>query len=174
MMQIDLPPLKEDCSSCAGLCCAAYPFAADEDFAILKDIDTPCPNLAKDFRCSIHPELKKRGFGGCTVYSCAGAGQRVTQQLFQGETWRDDPDLLTHMTYALRVLRPIHEALLLLVEAQKLPVPAAVAAEGQLLMAALCPAEATSVYDFEDHAVQDALAEVPDYLQSLAQFVQIP
>ena len=105
------------------------------------------------------------------AYSCAGAGQRITQELFDGETWRDDPDLLTHMTYALRVLRPIHEALLLLKESEKLPVPKSAQTKGAALIAALCPENPTSIYDFEDPEVQDALAEVPDYLQSLAAFL---
>lgn len=167
-----LPDLTDDCSRCAALCCAAYPFDADEDFGLLKKVDDPCPNLSKTcFDCTIHSDLKQNGFGGCVAYSCAGAGQRVTQELFGGETWRDDPDLLGHMTYALRVLRPIHEALLLLKEAQNLPVPNAEKAKGANLMAALCPEEDGSIWDFEEPEVQDALAEVPAYLQSLARFL---
>lgn len=165
---LNLPVLKEDCESCAALCCVAYPFDADEDFGLLKAADTPCPNLGEDFRCTIHKDLKTKGFGGCVAYSCAGAGQRITQELFPDETWRDDPDLIYHMAYALRVIRPIHEALLLLQEAAKLPVPAEALAEGRALMAAMCPIEDTSVHDFEEPEVQDALADVPRYLQSLA------
>lgn len=166
------PDLQEDCTKCAALCCAAYPFDDDEDFAIAKPVDTPCPNLSKAcFDCTIHDDLTKRGFRGCVTYSCAGAGQRVTQELFDGETWRDDPDLLSHMTYALRVVRPIHEALLLLQEALRLPVPESTKRRGQALMASLCPRDAKSVHDFEEHDVQDALADVPAYLQSLAPFV---
>lgn len=169
---ISFPNLKEDCSKCAALCCAAYPFDDDDDFAIRKEINTPCPNLSNHcFDCSIHADLTKKGFRGCVAYSCAGAGQRVTQELFDGEHWREDPDLLTHMTYALRVVRPIHEALLLLKEADRLPVPEDVKAKGTNLMAALCPENPTSIYDFEEPDVQEALAEVPSYLQSLAPFV---
>lgn len=168
------PDLTADCSRCAALCCAAYPFDDDEDFALLKKIDTPCPNLSKScFDCSIHADLFKRGFRGCVTYSCAGAGQRVTQELFDGETWRDDPDLLTHMTYALRVVRPIHEALLLLQEAQRLPIPEDKNAEAKALMAALCPDTPKSIYDFEEPEVQEALASVPTFLQSLAPFVSV-
>lgn len=167
----NLPALTEDCKSCAALCCVAYPFDADEDFALLKEADTPCPNLGQDFRCTIHKDLKQKGFGGCVAYSCAGAGQRITQELFPGETWRDDPDLIWHMAYALRVLRPIHEALLLLKQAQALAIPAERAAEGRALMEAMCPEAPTSVHDFEEPEVQDALAAVPRYLQSLAPYV---
>ncbi|MFY0596024.1 MAG: hypothetical protein JXQ85_06315 [Cognatishimia sp.] len=168
------PDLTADCTKCAALCCAAYPFDEDEDFALLKEVDSPCPNLSKScFDCTIHAKLAKSGFSGCVAYSCAGAGQRVTQELFDGETWRDDPDLLTHMTYALRVVRPIHEALLLLKEAQQLSIPESARAEGQALIAALCPENPTSVYDFEDPEVQEALGQVPDYFHSLAPFVSV-
>lgn len=166
------PDLKPDCTKCAALCCAAYPFDADEDFGLQKQVDTPCPNLSNScFDCTIHNNLTKQGFRGCVAYSCAGAGQRVTQELFDGETWRDDPDLLTHMTYALRVLRPIHEALLLLEEAQNLPIPETAKAPGLTLMAALCPENPKSIYDFEEPDLQEALMDVPDYLQSLASYM---
>ncbi|AHD00802.1 hypothetical protein [Leisingera methylohalidivorans] len=167
-----LPELTEDCSRCAALCCLAYPFRAHEDFGLLKDADTPCPNLGPDFRCTIHDDLKLRGFGGCVAYSCAGAGQRVTQELFGGETWRDDPDLLPHMAYALRVLRPIHEALLVLQEAAALPLPVTLQTRCADLAASLCPENPASVRDFEEDSVQNALAALPDFVESLAPFAQ--
>ncbi|UWQ85459.1 hypothetical protein K3726_08345 [Leisingera caerulea] len=150
----------------------AYPFEAHEDFGLLKDADTPCPNLAHDFRCSIHADLEKCGFGGCVAYSCAGAGQRVTQQLFDGETWRDDPDLLPHMTRALRVLRPIHEALLVLQEAAALPLPDDLSTRCAALTQALCPENPASVWDFEEDSVQEALASLPDFVESVAPFAR--
>ncbi|UWQ76585.1 hypothetical protein [Leisingera sp. M658] len=167
-----LPELTEDCSRCAGLCCVAYPFEAHEDFGLLKQTDTPCPNLAPDFRCSIHSSLAACGFGGCVAYSCAGAGQRVTQVLFDGETWQDDPDLLTHMTHALRVLRPIHEALLVLQEAAALLLPQDLRNRCNELTAAMCPDEASSIWEFEEEAVQDALAAVPEFVETIAPFAQ--
>ncbi|KIC08489.1 hypothetical protein RA19_20795 [Leisingera sp. ANG-M1] len=169
---MNLPDLKEDCSRCAALCCLAYPFEPHEDFGLVKARDTPCPNLGPDFRCSIHPDLASKGFGGCIAYSCAGAGQRVTQELFDGETWRDDPDLLHHMTYALRVLRPIHEALLVLQEAATLSLPADLQNHCQELTRALCPEDPSSIWDFEEDSVQDALAAVPDFVETLAPFAQ--
>ncbi len=39
----------------------------------------PCPNLGGDFRCGIHRDLRAKGFRGCTVYDCFGAGQHLTQ-----------------------------------------------------------------------------------------------
>ncbi|OBY27202.1 hypothetical protein [Leisingera sp. JC1] len=167
-----LPELTEDCSRCAGLCCVAYPFEAHEDFGLLKAADTPCPNLAPDFRCNIHDDLSKCGFGGCVAYSCAGAGQRVTQELFDGETWQDDPDLMTHMTYALRVVRPVHEALLVLLEAAALPLPQALQERCAKLTRSLCPEAPSSIWDFEEDEVQEALAEVPEFVESIAPFAQ--
>ncbi len=169
----NLPDLTADCSRCAALCCVAYPFDASEDFALIKEVDTPCPNLDADFRCKIHAGLSSKGFGGCVAYSCAGAGQRVTQELFDGETWRDDPDLLPHMTHALRVLRPIHEALLILNEASALPLPDDVQHQCTALKRALCPEDAGSIWDFEEPEVQEALASVPEFVQQLAPFVSV-
>lgn len=165
---MNLPELHEDCSRCAALCCVAYPFEDHEDFAILKEADTPCPNLGPDFRCTIHDRLNSCGFGGCVAYSCAGAGQRITQELFAGETWRDDPDLLPHMTYALQVLRPIHEALLILQEAATLPLPPQLRQDCAELTQGLCPNRPTSVWDFADDSVQDALAKLPEFIERLA------
>lgn len=165
-----LPDLVADCSQCAALCCVAYPFEAHEDFAITKEVDSPCPNLDADFSCKIHADLGACGFRGCVAYSCAGAGQRITQVLFEGETWRDDEDLLPHMTHALRVLRPIHEALLILREALNLPLPEPLRQHSEALISALCPKDAKSIWDFEDPGVQDALAEVPEFIPKLAPY----
>lgn len=170
--QPDLPELAHDCSRCVGLCCVAYPFDKGEEFAINKDADAPCPHLNDgDFGCSQHCSLLERGFSGCVAYSCAGAGQRVTQALFDDENWREDEDLLTYMTHALRVLRPIHEALLILREAAALPIPDALREECYALMHALCPEEDGSIWDFEEPAVQEALARVPEFIPQLAPYV---
>lgn len=168
---MNLPDLHEDCSRCAALCCVAYPFEGHEDFAILKDADSPCPNLGPDCRCTIHDRLNASGFSGCVAYSCAGAGQRVTQELFDGESWRDDPDLLPHMTHALRVLRPIHEALVILQQASALPMSDELRARCDELIAALCPEEDRSIWDFEEPEVQEALAQVPRFVPLLAPYV---
>lgn len=81
--------LRPDCSRCAGLCCVAPAFAATADFAIDKPAGVPCPNLRDDFRCGIHARLRDRGFAGCTVFDCFGAGQQLTQVTFAGRPWRE-------------------------------------------------------------------------------------
>ncbi len=74
--------LSADCANCFGLCCVGPAFAASADFAIDKAAGTPCPNLGGDFRCGIHDQLRPKGFAGCTVYDCFGAGQKVSQVTF--------------------------------------------------------------------------------------------
>lgn len=117
--------LRADCSACAGLCCVAPAFAASADFAIDKPAGQPCPNLADDFRCGIHAQLRDRGFPGCAVFDCFGAGQRITQHTFGGRGWRASPELAAAQFAVLPVVRQLHEALWYLVEAAALPAAAA-------------------------------------------------
>jgi len=44
-----------------------------------KPAGRPCPNLGADFGWGIHDSLRKRGFPGCAVFDCFGAGQQVIQ-----------------------------------------------------------------------------------------------
>ena len=113
--------LRADCSRCAGLCCVAPAFAATADFAIDKPAGVPCPNLRDDFRCGIHARLRDRGFPGCTVFDCFGAGQQLTQVTFAGRSWRESPELAAAQFAALPVTRQLHEILWYLAEAAVLP-----------------------------------------------------
>ena len=109
--------LRADCSRCAGLCCVAPAFAASADFAIDKPAGVPCPNLRDDFRCGIHAELRPRGFSGCEVFDCFGAGQQLTQVTFGGRSWRTTPELAAAQFAVLPVMRQLHEMLWHLAEA---------------------------------------------------------
>jgi hypothetical protein len=111
------PDLRPDCARCAGLCCVAPTFAASADFAIDKPAGRPCPNLRADFRCAIHDHLRDRGFPGCAVYDCFGAGQRVVQVTFGGRDWRAAPELAGRMFAVFGVMRDLHELLWYLTEA---------------------------------------------------------
>ncbi|WP_053913042.1 pentapeptide repeat-containing protein [Streptomyces sp. TP-A0875] len=113
--------LRADCANCFGLCCVALPFAASADFAIDKDAGRPCPNLGTDFRCGIHADLRQRGFPGCTVFDCFGAGQRVSQVTFGGQDWRRAPHTARRMFDVFPVMRQLHELLWYLGEALALP-----------------------------------------------------
>ena len=109
--------LRADCSRCAALCCVAPAFAASADFALDKPAGTPCPNLRDDDLCGIHDRLRDRGFPGCAVFDCFGAGQHVTQGTFGGRTWRELPELAGAMFAVLPVMRQLHEMLWYLTEA---------------------------------------------------------
>ncbi|MDQ2588458.1 pentapeptide repeat-containing protein [Saccharothrix yanglingensis] len=111
MTGLQLTDLRADCSRCTGLCCVVPAFGKSDDFAIDKPARTPCPNLGGDSRCGIHAELRPRGFPGCTVYDCFGAGQRVTQATFGGTTWRDDPSSARRVFDVFPVVRQLHELL---------------------------------------------------------------
>jgi hypothetical protein len=104
-------------------------FAASADFAIDKPAATPCRHLQGDFRCGIHDRLRDRGFPGCTVFDCFGAGQQLTQVTFGGRSWREVPELAAAQFAAFPVMRQLHEALWYLVEAEALPVSAPLRAE---------------------------------------------
>lgn len=89
-----LKSLRIQCEECCGLCCTALFFSRSDGFPKDKTAGTPCVNLNDgDFRCEIHPELKQRGLKGCLSYDCFGAGQKVTQSIYHGKTWRETPDL---------------------------------------------------------------------------------
>lgn len=112
--------LRADCESCFGLCCVALPYAKSADFAFDKDGGTPCQNLQSDYRCSIHKDLRKSGFRGCTVYECFGAGQKVSQVTFDGNDWRDNPESAKEMFDVFPIMQQLHEMLCYLNEALNL------------------------------------------------------
>jgi hypothetical protein len=115
--------LEADCASCVGLCCVAPAFVKSSDFAITKAAGQPCPNLGADFRCDIHERLEDKGFPGCVVFDCFGAGQRISRETFRpGQDWRSAPEMLG----LLPVVRQLHELMWLLTEALKLAAAARV------------------------------------------------
>ncbi|MDN4598946.1 pentapeptide repeat-containing protein [Leifsonia virtsii] len=116
--------LRADCSRCVGLCCVALAFARSADFAFDKPAGDPCVNLDHDDRCRIHPQLRDRGFKGCTVFDCFGAGQQVTQHTFGGRSWRDDADTRSGMFATFPIMRQLHELLWYLEDALALPAAA--------------------------------------------------
>jgi hypothetical protein len=110
--------LRGDCARCAGLCCVAPAFAASADFAIDKPAGSACPHLGDDALCGIHTELRERGFPGCTVFDCFGAGQQTVQVTFVGgPDWRTSPERAASVFAAFGVQRQLHELLWYLAEA---------------------------------------------------------
>ncbi|WP_433137740.1 pentapeptide repeat-containing protein [Actinomadura nitritigenes] len=123
---VEKSALKADCGACFGLCCVALPFAKSADFAVGKEAGQPCRNLLADFRCGIHTELRQRGFQGCTVFDCFGAGQKVSQETFGGRDWRQGPEVSGPMFRVFPVMRQLHELLWYLAAALEMPAAAPV------------------------------------------------
>ncbi|PFN99653.1 oxetanocin A resistance protein [Bacillus sp. AFS076308] len=121
--------LHAKCEDCFGLCCVALPFAASSDFALNKNGGTPCPNLQSDFRCGIHQNLRQKGFKGCTVYECFGAGQKVSQVTFQGKDWRNHTEIAKEMFGVFPIVQQLHEMLWYLTEALSLKATASIHTE---------------------------------------------
>ncbi|SOC22564.1 uncharacterized protein YjbI with pentapeptide repeats [Ureibacillus xyleni] len=107
---------KADCQNCFGLCCVALPYAQSADFAVNKDGGTPCNNLDENFRCRIHSDLRNKGFKGCTVYECFGAGQHVSQDTFHGQDWRKHPEIANEMFNVFPKMQQLYEMLYYLQE----------------------------------------------------------
>lgn len=108
--------LRADCSRCQGLCCVAPAFAKSADFAIAKPAGHACLNLSSDLSCSIHANLRERGFPGCTVFDCFGAGQHVVQVSFAGQDWREASETAASMFAVFNVMRQLKELLWYLAE----------------------------------------------------------
>lgn len=106
-----------------------FAFEKSESFGIDKNAGEVCPYLTAADRCGIFAQREDRGFKGCITYDCYGAGQRVTQEVFEGRSWRDDPALKAPMGEALSVMRRIHELLLLLQSAKQFPLTGSEKAE---------------------------------------------
>jgi len=112
--------LEPDCENCAAYCCVALAFDKSDMFAYDKQAAEPCKHLNGLHDCTIHDNLAGRGFSGCIRYNCFGAGQRVTNALFTGRSWRDHPDEAQIMFDAYRAMYKVHEFLALLQECRKL------------------------------------------------------
>jgi len=109
--------LGADCANCFGLCCVALAFTKSADFPFDKPAGDPCTNLDEHDGCRIHPQLRERGFKGCTVFDCFGAGQKVSRQTFAGRSWRDDAATREAMFSTFPLVRRLHELLWYLDEA---------------------------------------------------------
>jgi hypothetical protein len=115
--------LTADCTKCFGLCCTALTIVASSDFSINKPAGTPCMNLKSDYSCQIHSQLRENGFRGCTVFDCLGAGQVVSQVTFNGQSWRENPDIEKKMFQVFPIMEQIHEMIAYVAEALSYDIP---------------------------------------------------
>ncbi len=118
---MDASILIADCNKCAALCCVSLAFDRSDWFPIEKPNGVPCPQLGENNQCKIYDRREQEGYRGCCDYDCHGAGQRVTQEVFKGRSWRTEPQLLSDMTRAFVIMLRIHELLGLLDAASALP-----------------------------------------------------
>jgi hypothetical protein len=141
-----------------------------EAFAIDKPAGLPCLHL-DGHKCTIHKTLEWEGFSGCRSFDCLGAGQRVTQELFGGKSWREHPKLALPMIETFRQLRLVHELLQLLLAARTFPLPKEVSTAGEALIARLTPEswDEDSLLAFETGTLP---GEVRAYLQGLRHHVK--
>ncbi|MFD2925325.1 pentapeptide repeat-containing protein [Halobacillus naozhouensis] len=109
--------LKSDCKNCFGLCCVALPYAESADFPVNKDRGQPCQHLCANHLCSIHDQLREKGFRGCVTYECFGAGQHVSQNIFNGNNWRKESDRAKEMFAIFPIVQQLHEMLWYLMQA---------------------------------------------------------
>lgn len=94
------------------------PFSASAGFGVDKPSGRACLNLLDDDRCGIHDSLREKGWPGCTVFECFGAGQQVSQVTYAGVSWREQ-DNLPEMAAVLSVMRQLHEMLVHLLEVER-------------------------------------------------------
>jgi hypothetical protein len=157
---------EADCGRCFGLCCVALPFtrsAGAAGFAFDKPAGEPCRHLTSGDACAIHGELLPSGMGGCVAYECFGAGQHVSQVLYDGISWREAPGTAGQMFAVLGVVRRLHEMLVLLDQASaRAPSPALAELRERVADATLgTPAEVLDVeLDRLAARVGDALGSV--------------
>ncbi|WP_416150331.1 pentapeptide repeat-containing protein [Salipaludibacillus sp. HK11] len=103
--------LKSDCTNCFGLCCIALPFGKSVDFPFNKDSGVPCRNLCSNNLCGIHDQLRENGFRGCLSYECFGAGQHVSQSIYNSKDWHEDAEQAKEMFNVFPVVQQLHEML---------------------------------------------------------------
>ncbi len=144
----------------------AMAFDAGEDFARDKPALTPCIHLDR-YRCRIHDRLEAQGYPGCVRYDCLGAGQRVLAEVFPGADWQHDPALRAPLAEAFAALRRVHAGLELLLAAESLSLPPALAAERAALRALYHPPGGWSAASLRAFAASALPRRLSDFLKAL-------
>ncbi len=160
--------LVADCARCAALCCVALSFDRGPLFGLDKAAGRPCPHLSARARCTIYARRSANGFAGCAAYDCNGAGQRVTQELFQGMSWQDQANLLPDMLDAFRTLRQVHDSLVLLEAAIRLRLSDSERERLEALRARLDPPEGWTGTKLGMLERTSVFVDVAAFLRSLA------
>ena len=106
--------LRADCKRCCGLCCVVPEHLALQGFRSDKPAEKPCAQLDGRHRCRIHAARHAHGYMACAGFDCFGAGQWITNTLFEGAHWTDSADCAQRMFAAYRHWLPRFEAAALL------------------------------------------------------------
>ncbi len=165
--------LTSDCDRCFGLCCVALPFAKSADFPVDKPAGQPCAHLRDNFRCATHSRLHDRGYRGCTVFECFGAGQQVSQVTFGGRDWRDAPETAPRMFHVFAVMRQLHEVLCCLIEALRWPAARPVRRELRAMVTDVQRLTAGSTQDLLDLDVAAVRSKASPLLARASEFVRV-
>lgn len=160
--------LRGDCSRCFALCCTAFGFTRSSDFAEDKPAGSPCRHLDARFACTIHETLPSRGFRGCTVFDCFGAGQAVSQRLFAGVSRRDRPDTRYRMFSAFAVVKELHEMMWHLLEAQQRTYDPELADDSRELVESLAVLTRRGVDELESLEIGEIRASVRPVLMEVS------
>ncbi|WP_016691107.1 MULTISPECIES: pentapeptide repeat-containing protein [Rhodococcus] len=116
--------------------------------------------------------MPSRGFRGCTVFDCFGAGQAVSQRLFAGASWRDRPDTRGRMFSAFAVVKELHEMMWHLLEAQQRTYDPELADDARELVASLASLTRRSVDELESLEIDGIRARVRPVLMEVSEEVR--
>ncbi|GAB2188091.1 hypothetical protein LAB1_54020 [Roseibium sp. LAB1] len=95
----------------------------------------------------------------------------MTQEVFEGRSWRDDPGLMTRMGEALSILRQIHEKLQLLAAAEKLPLGKTERLELSGLQHQLAPQTEWTEARLKEFPLAEISRQVSEFLTGLRRHV---
>lgn len=112
-----LKELRIDCENCSGLCCVALCFRKSDGFPGNKSAGEPCEYLVSDFRCKIHSKLSDMNMKGCLNYDCFGAGQKVSNKIFDGQNWKKNLEISKDIFDVFIKVLQLHQVLWYLIQA---------------------------------------------------------
>ena len=164
LSKISLEPV---CENCVAYCCVALAFDKSGMFAYEKQAAEPCKHLDGQHACSIHNNLKEKGFRGCIRYNCFGAGQRVTNEIFGGRSWREHPDEAAEMFETYQAMHKVHEFLAMLKEVRKLKLDETQIGQIETFERELCPTRAWTARDLIAFSTCGTFEEIRHFFKGL-------
>lgn len=166
--------MRADCTRCAALCCVALALTPAQGFAIEKPNGKACPNLTNNNQCCIYDQRQNHGFQGCIKFDCLGAGQIITQDVFGGRNWREEPDILPGMVKTFGVMREIQEFKTILASAAKLPLTTKEQNILDNFLDALHPQNAWSQKALDDYSKSETKHHIKRFITRLKPYFKLP